>query len=155
MSSAPGGSDVASLASLVRRLCGEAAPVYGHVNAEERINFRLDRPASLVPRSEAQRNSAGDRHRLRYDTTARPDEVVVKGVRALWVLDDTSEIVVVPATHKASLPPPSLARMEELDTTVRPVLRSGDLLLLAATTRLSSSSGGGQHGCRHAGQPPS
>ena len=123
-----------SLASLVRRLCGDTAPVYGHANAEERITFRLDRPASLVPRSGAQRNSAGDRHRLRYDTTARPDVAVVKGVRALWVLDDTSEIVIAPATHKASLPPPSLARMEELDTTVRPVLRSGDLLLLAATT---------------------
>ena len=58
----------------------------------------------------------------------------MKGVRALWVLDDTSEVVIAPATHKASLPPPSLARMEELDTTVRPALQAGDLLLLAATS---------------------
>ena len=123
-----------SLMSLIRRLCGEGAPLFGHAKAEERIEFRLDRPARLVTRSEEQQSCAGDHHRLRYDTTARPDMVVVKGVRALWVLDDTTEVVVVPATHKASLPAPSLMRMEEMDTSSRPMLQAGDLLLLAATT---------------------
>ena len=65
-----------TLLSFVRRLCGGAAPLFGHANAEERVAFRLDRPASLLLRSDAQRSSVGDRHRLRYDTTARPDMVV-------------------------------------------------------------------------------
>ena len=130
--------DHPTLKAQLRLLCGESAPLYGHAQAEEPLSFRLDRPACLVPRSDdfrrSEYDSPHDRLRLRYDNTARSDQVVVKGVRALWVLDDTDEVVVVPATHKADLPAPPLARAEAMDTVVRPALQAGDLLLLAGTT---------------------
>ena len=120
-------------------LFGDKAPLFDHPDLTEPIQFRLDQPPALLRRDDGCLAGCLDRverRRLRYDPDSRPDIVTVRGLRILWALDATSEVVIVPASHKTdpAFSPPPLARIEELDAVVRPPLRRGDALICAATT---------------------
>ena len=77
-----------------------------------------------------------ERLRLRYDHTSRPDLVNIRGFRVLWALRPTDSVLLVPGSHKTDegLAPPSLHRIEEMGSALRPTLAAGDCLLCAATT---------------------
>ena len=107
--------------------------------------FELDRPSRRLTEEGQWANdlTVDEQRRLGYDTTSRPDQVCVWGLRALWAVGDSC-VVVCPASHKANVqPPPSMARAEELGATERVQLRAGDCLLAVATTLVGAAAPGG------------
>ena len=107
--------------------------------------FVLDRPSRRLTEEGQWANdlTVDELRRLGYDTTSRPDQVCVWGLRALWAVDDSC-VVVCPASHKANVqPPPSMARAEELGATERVQLSAGDCLLAVATTLLGAAAPAG------------
>lgn len=93
-----------------------------------------------------------ERLRLRYDDfRARPDVSAALGLRVLFALGETSEVAVVPCSHKTSpayAPPATLAEIKALQATVlQPKLGAGDVLLLAAPTVVAIDRSGDNRTC--------
>ena len=129
----------AGLRDAIAQLLGVSTPLLGHAASSEPIEFRLDSPPELLAPTDACLPATldrGERRRLEYDTDSRPDVANVRGLRVLWILEPTSDVALVAASHKThdGFRPPSLLRMEEMGATSRPALAAGDVVLCAATT---------------------
>ena len=134
-----------------RQLLGGETRLHDHDLWSEPIAFALDRAPTLLARADDVLPACRDgseRVRLQYDTVSRPDVVNVRGLRVLWALGATADVVLVPGSHKtdSAYPAPSLQRMDAAGATVSPALAPGDALLCAATTLVGrrGSAGGGR-----------
>ena len=144
--------DLAAHAGLqdgIQHLLGTDTPLLSHALWSEPIEFREDRPPALLARSDEEQDflpgccDVLERRRLMYDESSRPDAVNVRGLRVLWVLGPTTDVVLVPGSHRtSSFAAPSLHRAEAMGATVRPRLAAGDVLLCAATTLVGVCAGG-------------
>ena len=131
-----------ALAAKLKQLFGDEYPQYDHAAVSSRISYILDRPPRALERSDRPLPDCIDpreRLRLRYDDfRARPDVSAALGLRVLVALDATSDVAVVPCSHKTSpmyAPPATMAEIKALQGTVlHPKLGPGDVLLLAAPT---------------------
>ena len=113
---------------------------------EGETRYRLSETPRLLPRDAAAVGGEGwltavapeDVRRLAYEIGMYPAQrAQVKGIRVLWVLEDTDALRVVAASHKSSTPPPPPAVAAEMGAMDAPSLRAGDLLLLAGTTLMA------------------
>ena len=131
-----------ALTAKLKQLFGDEYPSYDHAAASSPVVYSLDRPPRLLDHSDKPLPDCVDpreRLRLRYDDfRARPDVSAALGLRVLFALDATSDVVIVPCSHKSNPlypPPATLAEIKALQGTVlQPKLGPGDVLLLAAPT---------------------
>ena len=150
----PGASDLAAAASAAPLLRTHPAllQIISELSCGE-TKYRLDHPARLLPsptqHHQHQQHSWGwlnsdaveDAKRLGYGIEIEPNnsgrKPQVRGVRVLWVLEDTQHLGVVSGSHKGSMPPPAPDLAAEMKALLPLPLRAGDLVIAAATTLLA------------------
>jgi hypothetical protein len=134
-----------ALVAKLEQIFGAEYPNFDHAAASSPISYILDRPPRLLEPGDGPAAPLPDcvdpveRLRLRYDDyRARPDVSAALGLRVLVALEATSDIVVVPCSHKTDPTFPAPATLREIEelygTVLRPTLAAGDVLLLAAPT---------------------
>jgi hypothetical protein len=132
--------------ALAEQLCLVHPALMAHVSevTEGETRYRLSETPRLLPAASGDPEgwltavAPEDVRRLAYEIGMYPARrAQVKGIRVLWVLEDTDALRVVAASHKSSSPPPPPAVAAEMGAMDAPSLRAGDLLLLAGTTLMA------------------